>query len=242
MSDFVKDRDAHTRGVNAIAAVDGVGSRLRQREALKAAAMNARDRQMAQMANNAFRPQRHPLAQLGAVSLGPKTAFQQYSGSGIDVKGTSYAPTVPGGSPGTVTPRPTYTQPTSTVTATSTSWLSSSRLPSGTSRTPGTVTAQPSRGTSTPTVTTSSGNGSGAAPKREEYKYPGSSGGGGGGSSATSGGGWQGMPPTDEDALTDLVDSPSASVATPATGKKKMNYLLIAGVALGAYLLFKKKG
>lgn len=73
---FVKDKDARTRGVGAIAAVDTVGDRLRRHERIKAARMAQRDVALARLAK------RNPLTGLGAINMGGKIVPEVPGGGG----------------------------------------------------------------------------------------------------------------------------------------------------------------
>ncbi len=241
MSRFVKDLDAHTRGVNAIAAVDGAGTRLRRKEAMKARAMMDRDARMAAMAGAAFKPLRHSLANLGAIPMANRS-------TGLVVPMTDATPPRPPGGGGL----PPSNNPTSTPPRrpplnagsdpTIASWGTPSRgvtpaprRPSGGLSTGGGTTrpGQVGPGTAADTGIVTGGSvvtGSGSS---------GTSSSGSGASSATSGGGY-GTIPVDEEALDELNMTPSTPVTMPMSRNTKL--LLLAAIAAGGYWLYKRNG
>ncbi len=263
MSSFVKDRDAHTRGVNAIAAVDGATMRARQREAVKARQMRARDHRMAAMANAAFKPLRHSLSSLGALPMVNKLSWAQVNPDGVGVKLTdNAAPRAPGGG-GPMAPSGGYTstppRPANQTAGSMLANLSTSAKLASVMR-PGALqpggTQRPANQTSGGGVTLPPGTGFGTGPftggkvPPRPLPLPTSTSSGSAGtgttSSATSGGGYGSAPATDYAEMTDLVTSPSAEtvldVVSSPPMSKNTKLLLIAGAAVGAYLLLRKKG
>ncbi len=251
MSRFVKDLDAHTRGVNAIAAVDGAGTRLRRKEAMKARAMMDRDARMAAMAGAAFKPLRHSLANLGAIPMANRFTSRLDSQqitmtTGLVVPMTDVTPPRPPGGGGL----PPSNNPTSTPPRrpplnagsdpTIASWGTPSRgvtpaprRPSGGLSTGGGTTrpGQVGPGTAADTsIVTGGSAGSGSS---------GTSSSGSGASSATSGGGY-GTIPVDEEALDELNMTPSTPVTMPMSRNTKL--LLLAAIAAGGYWLYKRNG
>ncbi len=250
MSSYFKDPDRHTRGVNAIAAVDGVTRRRRQIENLRTQAMNRRDLTMARMARQAFSPR----AALGLVDLSPTRQATYLSGGKIV---SNPFPKPSGGAGGTYqppppppsTPKPGYVAP-----GTGTSFVASglSTNPFGTTSTPPNTVITP------PTGTLTGSGGLYPTPPPTSTGYPeaivdqsmgsgGTSGGGSAGSGAASSGasGGGGVPAVDEIALEEL-NQPGAMDVAVVGMSRNTKLLLLAGLAVGGFLWYqsskKKKG
>ncbi len=260
MSRFVKDLDAHTRGVNAIAASDAVGTQLRRREQIKAARMHRRDRVLAQLAGDAYNPMKQAYMALGRVNL-TGTRPPGSAGAGDLKRNPSLVPKMytgyggGAGGGGGGTPRPPLDNPPRqpTTNRAPNSWLStgpSSRTPAGSLfRPPQRPLPQPDgigppSGHQAPDVLnpypTNPGAGSGSGSGSDSSS--GSSGSSGGGSSG-GGSDYAVMPTTDDQALDSLVSSPDVIVdaSTSTIAGIKTNWLLIAGLAAGAYFLLRNK-
>lgn len=234
---YAKDRDAHTRGVNAIAAVDGVGNRLRRREAAKAHAMARRDRALATVASRAFKA-----SSLGAVPTGATSnplsgqrisnTLNTYLQPDMPTSGTGYKPpTTTGGGylPPVVDIRPTLVRSiTPLMTSASGTW--SNPLGTGGQSINPTITGGIGTGGGGTTTGTGTSGGGGVITGGH------TTGGGGGG-----GGSWT---PVDPGGM--IIDD-DGNVVPASTGSglaANKKYLLYAALALGAYWLWRrsKKG
>lgn len=239
MSSFIRDKDAHTRGVNAIAAVDGASGRLRHIEAIKARRMALRDQALARMAKNGFRPM------LGAIPT--KIVGGPGSGGGgggrtttrFRLPGDIVKQTIVGS--GTLTPVPGFGKMPGTPAG---GGLVSGGLVSGGGNTivggtslfpPGTLISPGSAsvpGAATTPTSSSTATGYGVS-----------------GGGAAGPGGMPGLTPDDgsltatdtsPDTSTDITDTSTdtSTTDTSVMAPTKPNYLLYAGLALGAYLLW----
>ena len=234
MSSFIKDPDRHTRGVNAIAAVDGVGNRLRRREAAKIQAMRRRDAALATVASRAFRA-----SSLGAI---PTTGFGKITGRvGSTLNTYLDAPTKGNVGTGPVSPpRPGPLPPTGTGPVVD--YLPPKRptlnagVMTGLVAQPKSIVNLTGGGTSPPLVVGTPGG-----PLTGGVAVGPATGGGGGGGSGGGGGGGGGGEIDVDDGGSVITDDGNSLPSMDGPNKK---YLLYAAVAIGAYWLWRrsKKG
>lgn len=210
---FVRDRNSHTRGINAIAALDGVSSQGRAMAAAKARAMAHRDRQLA-------------LAALGALNIGGPTGARPGSGIRFDY-GTSAEPTPPRspgiGAGGT---RP----PTTVTTAPPPRYLNPNALTRPLEAQPVELT-NPLKPPRPPPEPAPPPLPPFPAPVRPTSPSSPSGGGGGGGYSPH-----PSFDPIEPSPMPEPVDPPATSSKSPSA----TTLLLGAGALLGAYFLMKK--
>lgn len=212
---FVRDRDAHTRGINAVAALDGVSPANRLVQRHKARQMAVRDRQLARVA-------------MGAVNLSNTNKITTArGGTGIHFDyGTTNVPKppAPGGGGGPARPGSQWSSPA----------LTKVTMPRPTTADPtggGGVVVYTPVGTPTvdtpppplplPAPTTSSGGSSGGV-----------------GSGASGGAAGHGVVVDQTPDLPEVVEPTTGGgfALTPTT------MLVGAGALIAAYLLMRKKG
>jgi hypothetical protein len=231
MASYVRDRDARTRGVGAVAAVDHVSDALRRRQLARARAMARRDMTMAKLSRDAFSAR----AALGAVDiqnvitsgqLGAKLASPIIEKRPSSTSLANLSATLGIKPTATTTTGPRYVAP-----GTGTQFLPVST----------TLTKPPKRPgfDLNPGANLIGGGGAGTSGGGSLTVSPtvssGQSGGGGGGGG--------GATPEPEPAPPDLLpEEPpldeGMSITTPKPNYKRL--LLLAGLAAGAYYLYKR--
>jgi hypothetical protein len=225
---FVRDKDAATRGVNAVAAFDMTSRRGRALEARKQRLMMKRDRAMSAVAKGG-------LGSLGAIDsarLGVRPALTLSPGGNVESPSGGLVGQVGSGRvPQPRPPTPTGGGGGSTFYGTKPASYPT-RLVQGGFFGTRPVPGAPTTSTTDPGLTTSVGTGTNPVIVSGSAPSSGGGGGGGGGSGGSGGGGGDPDP-------ADLDTGPSSPPADDSSSTMK-TALLIGGGLLAAYLIFGK--
>jgi len=224
---FMRDKDARTRGVGAVAALDHVSAAGRRAQRARAIAMARRDAALARTA-------------MGAISTGYRESSPTGMTSSVSFDtGRAPAPASPTGGGIGPAPAPITQRFMPTATKLSTQSLSQSIDPFRPATT--SPTAPPPLPPPPPVVVVDTPP---PAPSTRPAASPvssSSSGGGGGGGGG--GGSWSPTPPRHPAVISEeMPDIVEPLPSSPSSGAISGKTLAIgAGILLGAYFLFKKK-